>query len=59
MALLRPYITLLPVRTPVNLNTASAMVLSASIPLLDLARRSGWSARARSRRSGRWPMQPS
>jgi general secretion pathway protein K len=37
MALLRPYITLLPVRTPVNLNTASAMVLSASIPLLDLA----------------------
>lgn len=37
LALLRPYITLLPVRTPVNLNTASAMVLSASIPLLDLA----------------------
>jgi general secretion pathway protein K len=37
LALLRPYITLLPERTPVNLNTASAMVLSASIPLLDLA----------------------
>lgn len=38
LARLQPYITLLPVRTPVNLNTASAMVLSASIPLLDLAR---------------------
>jgi general secretion pathway protein K len=37
LALLRPYITLLPERTPVNLNTASAMALSASIPLLDLA----------------------
>ncbi|MCJ7799254.1 MAG: type II secretion system minor pseudopilin GspK [Polaromonas sp.] len=37
LALLRPHITLLPKRTPVNLNTASAMVLSASIPLLDLA----------------------
>lgn len=37
LALLHPYITLLPERTPVNLNTASAMVLSASIPLLDLA----------------------
>lgn len=37
LARLRPYITLLPVHTPVNLNTASAMVLSASIPLLDLA----------------------
>ena len=37
LALLRPYITLLPVRTPVNVNTASAMVLSASIPKLDLA----------------------
>jgi general secretion pathway protein K len=37
LALLRPYITLLPVRTPVNLNTASALVLSASIPRLDLA----------------------
>lgn len=37
LALLRPYITLLPVRTPVNINTASAVVLSASIPRLDLA----------------------
>lgn len=34
---LRPYITLLPVRTPVNLNTASATVLSACIPSLDMA----------------------
>ena len=34
---LRPYITLLPERTPVNLNTASASVLSASIPSLDMA----------------------
>jgi general secretion pathway protein K len=37
LALLRPYITLLPVRTPVNLNTASATVLYASIPSLDMA----------------------
>ncbi len=37
LALLHPYITLLPVRTPVNVNTASAVVLSASIPKLDLA----------------------
>lgn len=37
LELLRPHITLLPVRTPVNLNTASATVLSASIPLLDMA----------------------
>jgi general secretion pathway protein K len=37
LALLSPYITMLPQRTPVNLNTASAMVLSASIPQLDLA----------------------
>jgi general secretion pathway protein K len=37
LALLRPYITLLPVRTPVNVNTASAVVLSASIPKLDMA----------------------
>ena len=34
---LRPYITLLPVRTPVNLNTASATVLYACIPSLDMA----------------------
>lgn len=37
LSALRPYITLLPVRTPVNLNTASASVLSASIPSLDMA----------------------
>jgi general secretion pathway protein K len=34
---LRPFITLLPVRTPVNLNTAAAEVLYASIPALQLA----------------------
>ncbi len=34
---LRPHITLLPVRTPVNINTASATVLYASIPALDMA----------------------
>ena len=37
LAVLRPYITLLPVRTPVNLNTASASVLYASVPALDMA----------------------
>ncbi|MDB5885133.1 MAG: ral secretion pathway protein [Polaromonas sp.] len=37
LAVLRPYITLLPTRTPVNLNTASATVLSACIPSLDMA----------------------
>ncbi|MEO7161115.1 MAG: type II secretion system minor pseudopilin GspK [Polaromonas sp.] len=37
LAMLRPYITLLPVRTPVNLNTASATVLFACIPSLDMA----------------------
>lgn len=35
--ILRPYITLLPVRTPVNINTASVTVLFASIPSLDMA----------------------
>lgn len=34
---LRPHITLLPVRTPLNLNTASAVVLYASVPGLDMA----------------------
>ena len=34
---LRPYITLLPARTPVNLNTASAQVLYASVPGLNLS----------------------
>jgi len=37
LSALRPYIILLPVRTPVNLNTASASVLSASIASLDMA----------------------
>lgn len=37
LAALRPYITLLPARTAVNLNTASATVLYASIPALDMA----------------------
>ncbi len=34
---LKNYITLLPERTPINLNTASAMVIYASVPGLDLA----------------------
>ncbi len=37
LEVLRPYITLLPVRTRVNINTASATVLYASIPTLDMA----------------------
>ncbi len=37
LEVLRPYITLLPERTPVNINTASASVLYASIPALDMA----------------------
>jgi general secretion pathway protein K len=34
---LTPFITVIPTRTPVNVNTASAEVLSASLPALDLA----------------------
>ncbi len=34
---LAPHLTLLPARTPVNLNTASALVMSASTPGLDMA----------------------
>lgn len=34
---LRPFVTLLPARTPVNLNTARPEVLTASIPSMDLA----------------------
>ncbi len=34
---LAPYITVLPVRTPINLNTASATVLLASVPGLSLS----------------------
>ncbi|XKF32222.1 type II secretion system minor pseudopilin GspK [Alicycliphilus denitrificans] len=37
IAALEPHITLLPVRTPVNLNTASAVVLWASADGLDMA----------------------
>ena len=37
LEVLRPYITLLPVRTPININTASATVLYSSIPGLDMA----------------------
>jgi len=37
LARLRPFITLLPLRTPVNLNTASAPVLFACIDALDMA----------------------
>ena len=37
LAALRPYITLLPVQTPVNLNTASAEVLYACIHGLEMA----------------------
>ena len=35
---LKPYATLLPVATPVNLNTASATVIYAAVPELDMAR---------------------
>ena len=42
LAALKPYVTVLPLvsrqRTPVNLNTASAQVIAAAIPELDLAR---------------------
>lgn len=34
--LLQPYVVMLPIRTPVNLNTASAVVLAAVIDKLDL-----------------------
>jgi general secretion pathway protein K len=37
LALLQPYITVLPMRTPVNLNTASTTVLYASIASLTIA----------------------
>ncbi|MGI9133851.1 MAG: type II secretion system minor pseudopilin GspK [Rhodoferax sp.] len=37
LAILQPYITLLPVATPVNLNTADPIVLYACIPTLDMA----------------------
>lgn len=37
VAILKPYITLLPERTPINLNTASAEVIHASVPGMDMA----------------------
>ena len=37
LVLLEPHISLLPIRTPVNLNTASAVVIAASTPGLDVA----------------------
>ena len=37
LAVLEPHISVLPSRTPVNLNTASALVMAASTPGLDLA----------------------
>lgn len=37
VAALEPYVTVLPITTPINLNTASAEVIYASSPLLDLA----------------------
>ena len=37
LAVLAPHITLLPTRTPINLNTASAQVILATTPGLDLA----------------------
>ena len=37
LQVLQPYITLLPKRTPVNLNTAAPEVLVASVPKLDMA----------------------
>jgi general secretion pathway protein K len=37
VAALEPYVTILPVRTPLNINTASAEALFASVPQLDLA----------------------
>jgi len=42
LAVLTPYITLLPVPTPVNLNTASAPVLEAMVPGLDAAGARQW-----------------
>ena len=37
VAALEPYVIVLPVSTPVNINTASAEVLAASVPALDLS----------------------
>lgn len=46
---LEPYLTVLPIRTPVNLNTASAEVIAARIPGIDISdARNLVNARARS-----------
>lgn len=37
LEMLRPHITILPQRTPVNLNTASAIVIYAAVPNIDLS----------------------
>jgi general secretion pathway protein K len=37
VAALKPYVTVLPVRTPLNVNTASAEAIYASVPGLDMA----------------------
>lgn len=36
-AALEPYVTVLPIRTPLNINTASAEAISASLPLLTIS----------------------
>jgi general secretion pathway protein K len=42
--LLEPYITILPQNTPINLNTASALVIYASMPDIELAQAVRWVA---------------
>jgi len=42
MSRLSPHMTVLPTRTPVNLNTASAEVLYASVPSLELQQAQEW-----------------
>jgi len=37
VAALEPYVTILPIRTPLNINTASAEALSASLPSLSIS----------------------
>lgn len=52
LAALSPYISLLPVATPVNLNTAPALVLEAMVPGLDAASARQWVSL---RERGHWP----
>lgn len=51
LAVLAPHITVLPVPTPVNLNTASATVLEAMVPGLDAGGARQW---VRQRERGHW-----